>query len=1494
MNIITMSYSREDNFFYFDNVADDDSVSIFSYDITNSMFVLIRTFSKSKHFQMPPKFTFNPFLDSINFYDYNVAYELKLSSDNENVILITYETSITHDMNPQNTNDQKSSSRTMLMHNLQRYNKEMYEYRIAQITRNLFKLDQKETISKFVSNLTFNFNVTFRANVRVNRILITEPSDTKRININRRDYALDELSVSMNKLRQQVNQLSKRKEILNSRLNNDVVYRNQNTKINDYKHFINKVYVKKIYASNGAYVGMYFNLNMDYILDNLYRLSEPNKVITGRKIFTADLNVEKFLAVNKINDIAVQNFLYTDLEQDIYSNFWYGQNLHARNIFVPNGLLSPNISLTAALFINQNLSNIEPIKIRNKLVFDSIAIDHLYVDKIDGIKIGDLSERILTRDHTKQVIKVPTYIERLNARRDINIHYINGHNVDNFFQNLIRINRNVEFNEPVQFLSDVTMDFVNIKGKVNNVKIPDDLMDQHSKQVLPICLILFISVIIFVQTIYGVKRFSSVHTDNINVTILNHLQIPADIVTLSRDETIPGDLVFDRISVRGNLQIDGLFNNLNLTHMDKRSMNLNSSIVKFQNLTFFQPVTVNRLTVNQSINNMDLEKFYFNAYFKDERTMNIPSKKIINNILKCKDIIAETINGEQLDNYLQIQDWAAGFNKKFKFKNNVHFNDVQLNEKIDNVDINELLNEIVFLDGYQIIYGGVNFLDGIQVLNDFKITGTINNVSPNNWLRYSQSQNINSPLQFSQVKCKNLVGEADLRADKVNQKNFTEEAKKLINLNQPNLTLNIVMHCINCSANGLKSNLVNSKNVSHFFENYLSKTKSQTISGEKQFVNIQKFNDIYTYNGIAGIDLKSLKQQAVTRDGYNIITNPVTIHGNLSLNGGQIITSKWNKINIEQFNEDIVNRNLDLNQTIRIQGDIVFQNDIDLMADVRVTKLNKYRPEELLMTKYGNYTIDGDVQFNRKFITKNDIQVNGLVNAMNITELEQNVLKTNDRGELVVDNDNDVINFVDAFKTNDIVVNGLIDNITINPDSIVMTNGEQNIEQLTVDGDQWFNNSLYILSQINNMDKEHLENIVLVDSSETQQIDMEKTFAKVVAKDIIHQDGLININIINNVDLSDFASKAIYSEVDQIVPQNQRFVEDIVIQGPNFKVNGLINGIALSDVVRLDKVRQTITGKKVFDSIEFQEDVDVHGFLNQVHLPTLTKNMLLVYGEQEIKTPLSFIAPVFIMNNSTVDYFNQYPPEDLVSIHGDRTIMINGKLNLNNILVSKLFTDNHLINGVNLTDIYENGFMTDNNLKNNRTEEQIVHGSLTLNKAIFKENISLINHVNNMDFSETIGTIMKKINDPKIDSKQIDKELLYYNQLFNYHRNYLEYVNFEIDYFYKSNFTMNASTMNQNYFRERFKMFDFVYGGGQSLFDLLYKRIDTVWQTVIINSQHRMYLAEILQNNEQETFRLMNIEQMTGQFWNIFEKQLPYGKLLLKILYKYLISNIFS
>ena len=464
MNALTISYAREDNIIYFDQRG-VDSLLLYAYDITNSVFVNLQTFSK-KALQLPDV-DFDR-KHSNHFFERNIIYELKLYDSK--IYVFSYVTTIAH-----NVDKGKRSQ----ISRLQQYDKTIYERKINNIKQNVLKLNKQETISKKAVNLTFNFDVEFRAKVIVKRFESLDQNRPEKLIVNHQTYDNRDMLVPVEHLRQHLQQVTQWMHNIKKFLKEEVVYKSKNAIITGYKEFVGHFSGKKIHCLR-SYIDLYQSRHVNRILKSLYR-SSNNVLITGRKIFSYPVFVERFLQVEQINKLDPSSFMFANLAQEIYANLLY-KDVKVDNLYAVNQQLAPNISLSNAVFINQNGD--KPITIRHKLLFDHLNTDNLQVNQINNVPISTLHGKIFLRNipHLQQ-FNVSTRIPRIRTRNNFNANHINGFSSFEVFGNLLRkrslgmVKRNVQFN------GDVHVRYVNLVGQINNVRIPEDLLDRYSDQV---------------------------------------------------------------------------------------------------------------------------------------------------------------------------------------------------------------------------------------------------------------------------------------------------------------------------------------------------------------------------------------------------------------------------------------------------------------------------------------------------------------------------------------------------------------------------------------------------------------------------------------------------------------------------------------------------------------------------------------------------------------------------------------------------------------------------------------------------------------------------------------------------------------------------------------------------------------------------------------------------------------------------------------------------
>lgn len=827
---------------------------------------------------------------------------------------------------------------------------------------------------------------------------------------------------------------------------------------------------------------------------------------------------------------------------------------------------------------------------------------------------------------------------------------------------------------------------------------------------------------------------------------------------------ISGHLTLDQLQLNGNLQVEGLIDNVNLTHLDQRYISSLKS--NYVNLTFFKPVHVKLIKIYSGFSNgINLDNIYHDSIFNHSSNVYIPSTKTISSILKCDSIRAEIINGQQLNQFIKTYH-VGNFTQRVTFKNSVQFGSIDVSDTIDTIPVKAILDNIASLDGQRMIYGKKNFKELVRV-DRLIVEGGINHIRPTSWMLYSAEQNITNSKSFTNAHVTHLQANQLNIVDSLNGKNVTQMLQNMIWLNGKR-SLDAQIHCSNCTASHMRTTYVNGKNFTYFVQNHLSKSGEQTIRSKLNFKTAQRFGMIETRNGIYGIDLRRIHRDVITLHGHNVIRNPVLIEGNLRLLNGRLTSDNFNQINITEYDRMAVKVNQSSYESSqKVHGKITYANGFDIHANLRVNRLNDHLPEELIMTNNRNYNIKGRTHFGGKVTTSGNVRVRTLINGIDLRELNRTVLKVNDRGEV-----DGSINIVSRIHVNQLNVDGLVDRIPINRKSILMSNRQQNIERLVLNGPTRFATDLNVWNTINGYHQDNLNKIVRINSNQEQVFNASQTFSSISAGEIRQLRGDVHIRMINGVDVRHFESVSVHSGSNRTINIHQNFLQNVTIYNRK-TVIGQVNRInLLNDVIRLDSVRQTITGVKTFERVQLNDDIDVIGRVNDLDLPSIQNNILYDVGQQSIPGSVRFRAPIYLNHDSQVDSLNNIKPEHLLTLDGADQ-HVNGQLQFKEVKVEQV--DSRLVNKINFTEISEHVWYKNSN------RPQTIPGTITVNAAVFDDNVNLRYHLNNVDLNVAVETAKVNLNQ-KIDIKGVATSIQSYTNSLYQQRSRYEHATFEINH----------------------------------------------------------------------------------------------------------------
>ena len=269
-------------------------------------------------------------------------------------------------------------------------------------------------------------------------------------------------------------------------------------------------------------------------------------------------------------------------------------------------------------------------------------------------------------------------------------------------------------------------------------------------------------------------------------------------------------------------------------------------------------------------------------------------------------------------------------------------------------------------------------------------------------------------------------------------------------------------------------------------------------------------------------------------------------------------------------------KNLTTNDGIELDGNF---NELDL---------SDFEQDVLYINKNANIT--GGVEFTENLIFERELDVNGKINGLGLSEV-------------VFVNTNDTIDGRKVFNLAEFSSN-MAKDLTV--DGFV--NGKYLLKVFKTEGDQTITSNLSFVNKvkfggnvntvsINGQDfTEFVNDAVMVNKNET--IDSHKNFQRIT----VHKNfNIKELATINNVDVSELANNGVFLSAKDNVSEHLVFTSNVTFKG-YLTVLGQINEEALDDIVFVNEAAN-ISGSKIFTAgIHMENDIEIDGKVNGIDI----------------------------------------------------------------------------------------------------------------------------------------------------------------------------------------------------------------------------------------------------------------------------------------------------
>ncbi|CAH1961343.1 unnamed protein product [Acanthoscelides obtectus] len=765
------------------------------------------------------------------------------------------------------------------------------------------------------------------------------------------------------------------------------------------------------------------------------------------------------------------------------------------------------------------------------------------------------------------------------------------------------------------------------------------------------------------QVIKSNISFDTIFVKNINVNITNGIRLSTDAVTF--EDTVIGPITIDELNVLDTLKVasklnESLFNNIDGDTLEPKEKGLQhyTGKVKIKGNLYLKNLKTlprTKILVSDHEINPDISKVYWTKSTRQEIPVNVTFRKG----LTIPHLLTENLNGIQFDRYLTTSS-DPKYETTYVFDNVV----VLGNVKLSNLDADHRPNltkidqEAVKTSGVFSIRGRKKYPKSLTVKN--LVAENIGGIDTSNALHSKMSNvTIKGKKRFETLTVTgNLTLEKENKVDRINGVKLKEFSEDIIYIDRPE---NITMLNFNkIKAENLHVTMLNEKPIEHHqktLDNIMEKGEiNKLIIGSNS--TLDTLQNVSTINGITFQDL----ERSMMKIGEHKLKGDIKFRGKVRVNN--LITAFVNDINLKQLMPRILCKKG--NQTITAPWSF---NTIKT-KNLETPSINDYDVENL---------IDVSSEQPQLMFSPGSTEFTDLVTAKAI---EAPNLKPCSLDDIV-----EYINNPPTQEWQHIHVRG---NVTIlDPDSLInriLTKTAKKDQINVIQAMVTFASGIVAKNINTSID---INNVNLTDIINDARISGQKWFKSVKASCAVVLKNA-DIPLVNGEDIRKLNEDIVNKEnvTDGKIRGRKTFFGGLKTENLNVKVLG---DVQPKDIVLVD-AKEPIPSA-IFEYVEIESNLDV-GNINNISLQKVLDNRIVLNDPRPQRTDAVVYFDDLIIE-MTVD--------DVVFDVGEQTVM--GKKNfVKDVEVfGNVTTD--LINGLNISQAYQNSVMSNKNI--------IVNGSIT-------------------------------------------------------------------------------------------------------------------------------------------------------------------------------------
>ena len=768
------------------------------------------------------------------------------------------------------------------------------------------------------------------------------------------------------------------------------------------------------------------------------------------------------------------------------------------------------------------------------------------------------------------------------------------------------------------------------------------------------------------------------NASRLNITLSDILVSKDQLMYLSVDQNITGNITFDDVignqfEISGNLLVTtGLVNSINVTKLFNEIVKKNSDTDITSEKTFKKSIQVdNDFNVAGKFNNIS---FPSDIVTKATEQYITGRKIFINNITVKNNLTCKKINSIDIKNDVVYTNEPTSIYGSIQFNNDTEIFSLNVEDRINDIDIQRLLSDTVLKSVPQNITGNKNFMTSIFSGEDVLVNSLVNGIDLQQLQQDLEILSNETVVYGPKIFLSNITILNDMHVTKtIDGWKFPEDyLSKSTNQNitAPKVFKNLGTFLQNLNVTEQVDNI--------YTEQLVTLDGNQVINGEKHFDKLFSGGDIVMIENktINNLDLSEFATKIIfinTDEDLDAVTfkDDVTIYGS---NISGLINGKSKVYYKETYDQSL---HVIGNQTIT--GFIVIDKNVSVTKDIMATFVNGYTfPHEFAKTDV-NQTFTGEKAFLETTSFIQNMTVYGDLDTIDIAKFNNDIIDPTSE---------QVVAGIKSFNKSaqvkgNVYINGMIKDVKFSTDLMKryvdqeITSAKNFLAVIVEDKHVTAYKDILVATTIDDVDLSELD-LSAMTISKNETATGEKCFAR--------KDYNKSVNYINGIDLSALANDIVTVNTEQTISSSKIF-ETIFLQ-QQLNTTTVIDGVDVSELFEDTVKREENSAISGYTMLKGNINIDGDlktDYLDGINITNIEENLILKSRNETISTLT--INNTTAINDVVIKNINHLNVETDI-VFQSRNQTINGFKTIGNATVKNLTTG--LINNINISELHEN------------------------------------------------------------------------------------------------------------------------------------------------------------------------------------------------------------